>query len=437
MIAWLAPGALVGLGLLVGPILVHLLLRHRAARVPFPSLRFVRTARTAAARFRVPSDALLLVLRLAIAGQAVVALAQPIVMTPGRLAAWNARVARAVVVDVSESMTPLTAAAATAAQAEEQSATFPFRMDSNLPFAELRRAAALVSTSAPARREIVVISDFQAGTVPPAAIENVPAEIGLRFVQLQSAQAERLVEGPARLSITGTVRQEFVVSEDATRLRRVVAQPPAEGVTLSASPQDSDAVESLRRAVVAAGTPAPSSRQPVAIAFAGAALPTVVSRLKGGWMLDTVLRLRHDRVIADASEESNASTMARDDGVWHTLFEDRDGRIAVRAAAAENTLLVDVAAPPSAFLAAAVVRGVLSSRGETPSRPEDEIRLMSNAELAQLARPAAQVTREVQTQGLTPDARWCWVLVLALLLIEMRVRRERITESDEARSNAA
>ena len=228
-----------------------------------------------------------------------------------------------------------------------------------------------------------------------------------------------------------------MLSQDATRLHRVVNHPPAEGVTLFASPQDSDAVESLRRAVIAAGTPAPSSRQPVAIAFAGAVLPTVVSRLKGGWMLDTVLRLKHDRVIADASEESKASTTPRDDGVWHTLFEDREGRMAVRAAAVENTLLVDVAAPPSAFLAAAVVRGVLSSRGETQSRPEDEIRLMSNAELAKLARPAAQVRRDVQTQGAPSDARWCWVLVLALLLIETHVRRERSTERDEAGSNAA
>ena len=437
MIAWLAPGALVGLGLLVGPILVHLLLRHRAPRVPFPSLRFVRTGQTAAARFRMPSDAVLLVMRLAIAGLAVVALAQPVLVTPGRVAAWDARVARAVVVEVSESMKPLTAAAATTAQAEEQSATFAFRIDSNLPSADLRRAVTLVNAAAPARREIVVISDFQAGTLPFGEIERVPAEIGLRFVQLQTVQSERLVEGAALLRIAGTAHQDFVLSQDATRLHRFVDGPPAEGVTLFASPRDSGAVERLRRAVIAAGTPAPSSGQPVAIAFTGAVLPTGVRRLKSGWMVDAVLRLKADRAIADASGESSASAMAQHDGVWHALFEDREGRTVVRAAAVESTFLVEVAAPPSAFLAAAVVRGVLSATGETPSRPESEIRLMSNAELSKWARPAAPVTRDVRTPGLTSDARWCWVLVLALLLIEARVRGKRHADRDEAQANAA
>jgi hypothetical protein len=437
VIAWLAPGALVRLGLLAGPILVHLLLRHRARRVPFPSLRFVRTGRTAAARFRMPSDALLLVLRLAMTGLAVVALAQPVLVTAGRVAAWDARVARAVVVDVSESMQPLTAAAAAAAGAEEQSATFAFRIDSHGPSADLRRAVTLVNAAAPARREIVVISDFQSGTVLPGEIERVPAEIGLRFVQLQAAQPERLVQGAALLRIGGTARQDFVLSQDATYLHRFVNGPPAEGVTLFASPRDSAAVASLRRAVIAAGTPAPSSGEPVAIAFTGAVLPTGVQRLKSGWMVDAALRLKADRAVAHASGESSASALAQDDGIWHALFEDREGRTVVRAAAVESTFLIEVAAPPSAFLAAAVVRGVLSATAETPSRPEDEIRMMSKAELSKWDRPAARVTLDVRTPGLESDARGCWVLVLALLLIEARVRRTRHAERNEAQPNAA
>ena len=116
MIAWLNPGAWVGLAVLAGPVLVHLLLRHRAARILFPSLRFVRASRTAAVRLRPPSDLLLLALRLATLGLAVVALAQPLLLAPARVAAWNARLARAVVVDVSDSMKPLMASAARAAR---------------------------------------------------------------------------------------------------------------------------------------------------------------------------------------------------------------------------------------------------------------------------------------------------------------------------------
>jgi hypothetical protein len=129
--------------------------------------------------------------------------------------------------------------------------------------------------------------------------------------------------------------------------------------------------------------------------------------------------------------------MAQDDGVWHALFEDREGHTVVRAAAVESTLLVEVAAPPSTFLAAAVVRGALSATAEMPSREENEIRLMSNAELLKWDRPAAPVTRDVRTPGLASDARWCWVLVIAWLLIEARVRRKRYAEKDEGQANAA
>ena len=73
MIAWLNPAAFAGLALLAGPVLVHLLLRHRAERVLFPSLRFVRPSRTAAVRLRLPSDLALLLLRMAIVAVAVAA----------------------------------------------------------------------------------------------------------------------------------------------------------------------------------------------------------------------------------------------------------------------------------------------------------------------------------------------------------------------------
>ena len=129
MIAWLNPGAWVGLAVLAGPVLVHLLLRHRAARILFPSLRFVRASRTAAVRLRPPSDWLLLALRLATLGLAVVALAQPLLLAPARSAAWNARLARAVVVDASDSMKPLMASAARAADEEARSTTVRFRIE--------------------------------------------------------------------------------------------------------------------------------------------------------------------------------------------------------------------------------------------------------------------------------------------------------------------
>src|SRR5438876_4361135 len=101
---WLTPGAFAALVLLAGPMAVHLLARRQARRVVFPAVHFVRATNAAAVTLRRPSDIGLLLLRLAIVAVAVVAAARPLVMTPWRLARWNARVSRVVVLDTSRSM---------------------------------------------------------------------------------------------------------------------------------------------------------------------------------------------------------------------------------------------------------------------------------------------------------------------------------------------
>ena len=63
---WLAPGAVAALVLLAGPVIVHLLARRNARRLIFPATHFVRATNAAAVRFRRPSDAGLLLIRLAI-----------------------------------------------------------------------------------------------------------------------------------------------------------------------------------------------------------------------------------------------------------------------------------------------------------------------------------------------------------------------------------
>jgi hypothetical protein len=433
--SWLNPAALTGLVVLAGPVVVHLLLRHRARRVAFPSLRFVRASRTAAARLRLPSDPLLLFLRLAIVGLAVVALAQPVVLVPARVATWNARVARAIVVDVSDSMKPLAAASSNAAEAEARSIAFAFRIDASNLKDGLARAVGALKAAPPARREIVVVSDFQSGALFPAALEAVPAEIGLRFVQLGAPSSDRLVRGLNLLSADGSARQEFVLSPDATRLPAVVAQRAIPGLELLAATSDAAAVQSLRRAVIAAGTPAPSADQPMAIAFAGARLPPV-RLVRAGWMLETLLRLASDREIGQACEESSAVASTRSDDVWRTLCYDRNGQRLVMAAATDQALLVNVSASASAFVAAAVVRGVLIARAGSIARPEEEVRKMSSAELTRLMRAPAPVTRS-QVHGSTSDARWCWALVLGLMFLETRARRTRAGATAEARSDAA
>jgi hypothetical protein len=436
MMRWLNPGALAGLVLLAGPVLVHLLLRHRARRIDFPSLRFVRASRTAAARFRLPSDTLLLLLRLAIIGLAVVSLAQPLLLTRSRITTWNGRMAKAVIVDASGSMAPLAAEAAAAASGEFQPPALVARIDAGNLRTGIVRGAARLATMAPARREIVVISDFQWGALQPTDLDGVPAEMGIRFVQLGATQSARSVRGIDLLTSEGSARQNIQLSTDATRVLSVVTQPASGGLELLTGPADVEAARRLHRAVAAAGAAAPSARQRITVVFAGAPLPTVHA-LSTGWMLETVLRLGDDREILEACAETSAVATGSSDDRWYRLFEDAEGRPLVRAAAREDGLIVAIAAGPSTFVAAAVVRGLLDARAGTTAHPEQEVRRMSSAELASLTRPSAPVTKNVQVPGVVSDARWCWGVILALLAIEAFVRRGHRDATVEARADAA
>ena len=189
MIGWLNPAALWALPLAAAPIVIHLLRTRHATRVAFPSLRFVPPSRTAAVRMWIPSDVALMVVRVAILMLAVVAMAGPIVLTAARAAAWNGRIARAVVVDTSDSMRVPDAtgvaperAAAEGAAGELASATYGLRIDARDLRLGIARASAWLAASPPARREVVVISDLQRGGVTSSTTRSMAGGFGLRFV---------------------------------------------------------------------------------------------------------------------------------------------------------------------------------------------------------------------------------------------------------------
>jgi hypothetical protein len=227
-----------------------------------------------------------------------------------------------------------------------------------------------------------------------------------------------------------------VLSAEATRVRSTDAQPAAAaGLELIAAPAGARDVERLRRAVIQAGTPAPPSDQRVTIAFAGAAAVAVRS-VSAGWMLNAVLRLRRDAELRRACEESRAFGGVRDSAAWFTLCVDAEGRPLVRAAGTGNRLLIHVAAPPSAFVSAAAVRGALVARLGSAARPEEDVRRMSRTELTDLVRVAAPITRNIRDTSQPSDARSWWAIVVVLLGLEFIARRSR-NDTTEARSHAA
>jgi hypothetical protein len=437
VIVWSNPVALAGLMLLSGPVVVHLLLRHRAPRIRFPSLRFVRASRPAAVRLRLPSDTVLLLIRLAIVALAVCALAQPLLFTRARASAWNARTARAVVVDSSESMRPLESLSAEAARAERGSAAFTFEIaDGDLGKGMLRAADAL-RHAPPARGEIVVVSDFQWGSIRPSDLKMIPPEIGLRFIRVGTDGMKRRAQAVSVVGATADQRQEFELSPDMTGFPVVTSSIASEGLMLRTGQSDARAVAALHRVIAKAGSPAPSPAQPMTVVMAGGNLPADVRPLKSGWMLETAARLQTDSEVANACAEAEAQGSAPASGAWQVLFRDRNGRPFVSAASANESLLLDVAAPPAALVSAAVVYGALSARQGSVARPEDEIHRLSTADLNSFARPAAAVDVTRLRRDLPTDARWFWIGVLLLLGLEAFVRRERDAAQVRLRADAA
>lgn len=207
----LNPAGLTALTALAAPILVHLLLRRRARRVAFPSLRFVRPANAAAVRFRAITDWPLLVVRCAIVAAAALALARPLLVTPARRAAWDARTARAIVVDVTPS-----AGDPSAVVAEERDG--PFRstlIQSDAIDDGIAEAIAWLEAAPPGRREVVVVSDFQLGAIDRLSIERVPRSVGVRFRQTPSAKPS-LPEPGVQISVRAPDR-ERAMAEAALR----------------------------------------------------------------------------------------------------------------------------------------------------------------------------------------------------------------------------
>ena len=441
MIGWTNPAALWALVVSAAPVIIHLLRRHRAARIPFPSLRFVRPAETSAVRLRRASDPWLLVLRVAILALSVCAVAGPIVLTGPRLARWNALTARAIVVDSSDSMNMADAdgvvparLVAEAARSEAGSAAYTVRIEAANLVDGLRRASAWVASAPPSRREIVVITDAQRGSVDDEALRAVPETVGIRFVSLGRGAEFRAMDGPALLAGADRSRRQVVT---VTRQSTAVAIEDAPFFRLKSDPTEryaglriigpaSTASARLMEVAARAGTFAPSAERPIALRFDAATIGELpISPLRSGWMLDAVLG-----VMADPSVASIAATDAAPLGQefqrapW-TVAVEREGEAVVSAADTNGALLLQVSGTPDSLFAAAVVRAALNSRQRPGTSAEHEVAQLSRQTLAAWQRSPAPVGADAWQQARTTDARWCWLLALIGLAAEYWLRGQQ------------
>lgn len=442
MIGWLQPAALWGLALLAAPVAVHFLRRRRARRVPFPTVRFVTASQGAAARVRPPSDLLLLAMRSGIVALAVCATAGPVVITQARVDGWNARVVRVAVVDTSDSvrrsvsggrgaadeLSKLADGALAGAHTSRRFETPDLRRG-------IRQAVAWLESAPPARRELILVSDFQHGAVDDEALAIVPGEIGIRTVRAADLPVRRAVQG---LQLLGTPSvpariYELDLSRSGTTARlRDVATARQPGLRLIAADQSSREIEILERAVALAGTPAPSADRPLAVAFADSTLvPAPTSAPRAAWMLRTVVRLHQDDQLMRSARTIPASRLRAPAGAIPVVRNAR-GEALVHASALGPELLLAVAAPAGSYFAAVVVRAALLARQRSVAMPEQEVASDDDATLAAWNRPGTAVSRQAWRHSETSDARWCWLATLLLMATEqwMRGGARRPSESE-------
>jgi hypothetical protein len=404
---WLAPGALAALVMVAGPVLVHFLVRRHARRVMFPATHFVRAMQAASVRLRRPSDVLLLLLRMGIVASAVLAAAQPLLPLPWRVAQWNARTARAVIVDRSRSM-PAPELATRLADQETSTAVQSRRIDTADFGDGIQQAVDWLRMAVPAKREIVLVSDFQRAVLDDELIGRVPPGIGLRFIRAGVHPSTRTT---TLAPVTGWHDAEWRVSATVDLLNtgvvwsRVRDTAALSAVTIAAPSADTAAADRALRAAYSFGIPGPrpeDAERGLVVAFAGAdASQSAGDAVKTPW-------------IVEASHALRRSDLVLDSGVAVQTLE-RSGKMIVVAGASATS----VAAP-------ALIRASILAMRRPIADDEAEVATVPDADLARWHREPGPVRwRNLQNRGTESDARWFWGLAGLQLALESWTRRQR------------
>ena len=428
---WLNPAALAGLALIAGPVLVHLLRRQRAPRVTFPTLQFLVPTRAAAARLRRPSDLLLLCLRAAIVSAAAIAAAQPVFVTTWRRAAWEQRLARVLVIDQSESIATAVSRARDGAAAERVGSTQVSEIHTTNLADGLQQAAVTLRRADAGRAEILVISDFQLGSLTAADVRALPAEIGLRFTTVDTPRTGATFQGwrSFHAGSAPAVEQQITLDGSRTRIALIAAKPSGRAVTFLAPADQAEDVAALKRVVAAAGAPEIPVDRGLTMIFPGAVVPAAEPP-RVLWMVNAwAIASADDRLRTVASAHRGA--LARSPGPpWVPLALNESGQPLVLVAAANKDLVAYVSTAPSDLVAAAALRSLLSAIVPPPNWREREVERLSASQLAEWTR-AAKPSAARSTPQPPGDARWLWGLALLLLLIEGFARRAYPTAREE------
>jgi hypothetical protein len=363
---WTSPLALFGIGLIVLPIAVHLLVRHQVRTLPYPSLRFLRETQLAAFRRHRLEDLALLICRCAIVALAAIALAGPVLQTDARNARQSTRISRAVV-----TVGTVPSEVSTRLVDDAFASTI---VDRTTVADGLRDALRWLDAQPRSAREIVIAGDLRRGRLAATDVAGVPVDVGLRF-----EQAARDLPGEVPLTVLARRNDTLVRIERAVRLLpdstgvvEGASSPVANDlVTILASRTDVALAEASLRAALEAGVPWQDFGKSQVIVWEGADPETVRARTSGG-----------------------------------------------------EVVRMPVPSPPSG--AADAVRAALTRAGGVEWIEPIAI---TRAELDAWSRPsgAPSPNAPVADEG---DRRWLWALVLVLLGVEWWLRRAPAGSAD-------
>lgn len=444
--SWGNPWAWLAVAALTVPPLIHMLGRREAKKLPFPTLRFLEPSRLQPVRRTRIQDLALLAIRVGVLLVAVAALAQPRFGTSRDSRSANA-LARVVIVDTSASMLrPVSGAGDAVAATGEAAAEVARReaqriggeaaaavyVETATPALELAGAMAWLDVK-PGRGEIVVLSDFQSGTIDAAALATVAPEIGidLRRIAVDAAAS------PVRMtSRTGEIEAVASALQTAAGTDVEWAFRPAPpmmlgGLSLLSAEADAGAA---RDAVTAAWRVMADVRfdagRPVAVVYAGydgrAALFRDAHTPRAPWMAETIRRVHVDALIASAAEAEPITEP--DDAMSPASPFVRIGGPATGVIAAgavidgRDHLVFFTNASPASLMSAALIGSI--GRAWTGSRRVTELdpEVLADSTLASWRRaPTARTT--AATDDAESDAPWFWLVALALLAVEALYRR--------------
>ena len=388
-----SPFALLGLLAVAVPVIIHLLGRYQQRIEKFPTLQFIGYSRQSPTSRLKITDWKLLLVRIAIVVVAVLALTQPSCVP--RSADDSTIPTRVVIVDTSASMSRVTPSGPVAsvmarqvADRESMGIIDSRRVETESPASALPGVVAWLENK-PGLREVVIVSDFQRGTLDSIDLASIPQSMGLTL---------------APIAVTP------LVIPRATRDLHL---------NTFVGPGDISGADAAWRAVGRSRPTDTTGR--IAIIYTGATAPGAVP-IDSPWMARIVTALQRDRRLNEAAapvilSEAKDLLLGPD-----TVVANRTGQPAIFAGRIGPRLQFVLRDDPGSLVSAAFNAALLRAVEPSTSGAESDSISWTAEDIARWQRPATPHAGNSQKAS---DGRWFWVACLGLIGLETYLRSRR------------